>query len=132
MKNNIIFIRPRELIFHERVNFRRAVWILLKMVLSGYFDAPILVDSRTKTILDGHHRCYAANRLGLYKVPCYMLDYFKDESIKVWTRRPEIFVDKEEVIRMALSEGVFPHKTTRHEYKTPGFDRFPLNELQKE
>lgn len=129
--NEIIFVSPRELIPHERVRLRHAAFALLKMILSGRFDAPILIDSRTKTILDGHHRSYAAHRLGLKIVPCYCIDYLEDESIQVYTRRPDIFVDKREVIKMALSERVFPHKTTRHEYKTPLFKPLPLNELWK-
>ena len=130
MKNEIIFINPRDLTFHERVNLRRAAWIFLKMIFSGRFDAPILVDAKTKIILDGHHRCYAANRLGLSKVPCYIINYLENGSVKVHPRRPEIFVDKGEVVRMALSEGVFPHKTTRHEYKIPNFEPFALSELK--
>jgi L-serine kinase (ADP) len=71
MTDNIIFINPRELLWHERVKLRHVVGILLKMILFRRFDAPIIIDSKTKTILDGHHRCYVANRLGLKKVPCY-------------------------------------------------------------
>ena len=83
------------------------------MSLTGRFNVPILVDSRTKTILDGHHRCYVANRMRLNKVPCYLIDYLESKSIDVHSRRPEIFIDKNAVLKMALSEGVFPEKTPR-------------------
>ena len=131
MNHNIVLINPRELTWHERVSLRHAAYTLLKMIFTRRFDVPILVDSKTKTILDGHHRCYAARRLGLEKVPCYLVDYFEDPSITVESRRPEIFVDKREVVKMALSEGIFPRKTTRHNYKIPPSRSFSLKELRK-
>ena len=131
-KGTVVLIDPQELTWHERVSLHHAAYTILKMLLSGRFDVPLLVDSRTKTILDGHHRCYAARRLGLRKVPCFLVDYFDDQSIAVYSRREGILVNKQEVVRMALSEGVFPQKTTRHEYKIPSFKPFALSELWKE
>jgi uncharacterized protein (DUF1015 family) len=130
-KDNIVLINPHELIAHEKVSVSHAIHVLLKIVFSRRFKAPLLVDSETKTILDGHHRCYAANRLGLKNIPCYLVNYLKDQSIKVQTRRSDIPIDKQSVIKMALSEKVFPHKTTRHEYKIPDFHSLPLNDLWK-
>lgn len=127
--SEIIFINPRELIPHERVGLRHALYIYLKMLFSRRFDAPLLIDSRTKTILDGHHRRYAANRLGLKRVPCYEINYLEDPTIQVYSRRPDVFIDKKEVVRVALSENIFPHKTTRHEYKFPTFSSYSLSEL---
>ena len=129
MKDNIIFVNPRELIPHERVSLSHAAYIFLQMIVLRRFDAPLLIDSRTKTILDGHHRRYAANRLGLKRVPCYLINYLEDSSIQVYSRRPDIFVDKKEVVRVALSENIFPHKTTRHEYTIPTFQPWMINEL---
>ncbi len=130
MKDNIILINPRELIAHERVSLSHAASMFLKMILSRRFNAPILINAKTKTILDGHHRCYVANRLGLKSVPCYCVDYFIDQSVQVYSRRSGVLVDKREVIKIALSEKVFPHKTTRHEYKIPNFKPFMLRELK--
>ena len=129
MKDNIIFVNPRELIPHERVSLSHAAYIFLQMIVLRRFDAPLLIDSRTKTILDGHHRRYAANRLGLKRVPCYSIDYIIDPAIQVYSRRPNVFIDKQEVIRVALSENIFPHKTTRHEYRMPTFTPWRVSEL---
>src|SRR3989344_45096 len=131
IKNDIVLLETRELIAHEKVNIRHAIYLVLKMILSGRFKSPLLVDAKTKTVLDGHHRCYAAHRLGLKSVPCYVVDYLKDQSVRVEGRRPEIPVDKTNVIKMALSPKVFPHKTTRHEYKIPGFNPLKLRDLWK-
>ena len=129
MNDNIILINPRELIAHEKVNLWRAILVYFHMSFTGRFNVPILVDSKTKTILDGHHRCYAANRMRLKKVPCYPIDYLDNPSIDVHTRRPEIFIDKNAVLKMALSEGVFPQKTTRHIYTLPSFQPYRLRDL---
>lgn len=127
--NQIIFINPRELIPHERVSLAHACYVLLQMILFRRFDTPLLIDAKTKTILDGHHRSYVAHRLGFKSVPCYCIDYLVDDSIQVYSRRTEIPVAKKDVINMALSEKVFPHKTTRHEYKIPEFQPWFVSEL---
>lgn len=130
-KDNIVLINPRELIAHEKVKIGHAICLVFKMIFSRRFKVPLLVDSKTKTILDGHHRCYAANRLGFKNIPCHVVDYLKDESVQVHARKSDIPVDKTRVIKMALSPKVFPHKTTRHEYKMPGFKSLKLGDLWK-
>ena len=130
-KENIILISPHELIAHEKVSIGHAIYMLLKMIFSGRFKTPLLIDSETKTILDGHHRCYAAHRLGLKNVPCCPVNYLTDPSVQVYDRRSDIPVNKEKVIKMALSEKVFPQKTTRHIYKIPSFKPLILKDLWK-
>ena len=74
-EKKIVLVSLRELLAHEKVNIRHAVYLVFKMILSGRFKVPLLIDSKTKTVLDGHHRCYAARRLGLHNGPCYVVDY---------------------------------------------------------
>jgi hypothetical protein len=78
---------------------------------------PLWVDRRTKVILDGHHRFTVFKSLGLKKVPCILVDYLDDNSIKVEPRRPGIEVTKQLVLRMGLSGKTFPPKTTKHTFK---------------
>jgi hypothetical protein len=131
MNEEIILIDPHELIAHEKVSILRAVGVYFNMSFTGRFNVPILIDLHTKTILDGHHRCYAANRMRLQKVPCYQIDYLDNPKVDVHSRRPEIFIDKNSVLKMALSEGVFPEKTTRHIYTLPTFKPYRLKDLWK-
>ncbi len=131
INEEITFINIRELIPHEKVNLGHVARVFLEMILFRRFKTPLLVDSKTKTILDGHHRSYVAHRLGFKKVPCYCIDYLEDQSVQVCSRHPNIFIDKKEVIRMALSEKVFPEKTTRHSYKIPNFQPICISELWK-
>lgn len=100
-----------EIVSYDRVrNLRDAIleW--------GVYKLPLLVDARSGAILDGHHRYAVGCELGLSKLPVVLVDYLGDESIQVdvW---PDCGIDcltKEDVIRMSLSDKVFPPKTSRH------------------
>ena len=128
--NGIILIDPKDLRTHEKVRFFHAIRVTLKTLFRGYFKKPILVDRKTNTILDGHHRHWASKRLMLKKIPCYCVDYLGDESIEVHPRRKNIHVSKEKVVAMGLSDTVFPHKTTKHKYVLPKFEFFPIKKLR--
>lgn len=80
---------------------------------NGYLINPVIVDQKNLVILDGHHRVRALKLLGYRKVPAYLIDYYAEE-IKVFPRRPEIFISKEIIIAKALAGEVFPCKTTKH------------------
>lgn len=116
---------------HEEVRFLRVLWIIIQILVSKDFSKPILIDSKTKTILDGHHRFWAAKILGLKRIPCYCVDYLYDNSVLVHARRPEIKVNKKTVINTAMSNKVLPYKTTRHEYTAPAFSPLPLYQLDQ-
>mmetsp|Transcript_8442 Transcript_8442/g.15927 ORF Transcript_8442/g.15927 Transcript_8442/m.15927 type:complete len:315 (-) Transcript_8442:142-1086(-) len=82
------------------------------------YRLPLLVDSKSGAILDGHHRYAVGRVLGLSRLPAILVDYLNDDSISVdvW---PECGVDcltKEDVIQMSLSDGVFPPKTSKHDF----------------
>ncbi|KAF0683252.1 Aste57867_24684 [Aphanomyces stellatus] len=79
---------------------------------------PLLVDRKTGAILDGHHRYTVGTQLGLVTVPAVLVDYLEDESITVdvWPECGRDALTKEEVIAMALSDDVFPPKTSRHAF----------------
>ncbi|ETW03158.1 hypothetical protein H310_05577 [Aphanomyces invadans] len=79
---------------------------------------PLLVDRKTGAILDGHHRYTVAVQLGLLTVPAVLVDYLEDNSITVdvWPECGRDSLTKEEVIAMALSDDVFPPKTSRHAF----------------
>lgn len=82
------------------------------------YRLPLLVDSKSGAILDGHHRYAVGRVLGLSRLPAILVDYLNDDSISVdvW---PECGVDcltKEDVIEMSLSDEVFPPKTSKHAF----------------
>jgi len=127
--NNIRFVNPSELKAHEKTRFTNILFVFAKIIFKGKLKNPLLIDEKTKTILNGHHRCWIAKKIGFKRIPCYCVDYLNDESIKVYPRRPDIPINKSVVINMALSEKVFPYKTTRHVYIKPKFDGVSLYRL---
>jgi hypothetical protein len=127
--NRVLFINPIELKPHEQIRFSRVLLVFAKIVLTGRFITPLLIDLETKTILDGHHRCWVAKMLRLKRIPCYCVNYIEEQSIRVHSRRSNILVNKDDVLRIATSGKVFPYKTTRHEYEIPTFVPVPLNQL---
>ncbi len=101
---------------HEKVVEHR-VDNLEKMTLRWRaYTKPLLVDRKTGTILDGHHRTRVAKRLELMCLPCVLVDYLEDErvTLSVWPNSGREFLEKEEVIEAALSGNLFDPKTSRH------------------
>ncbi|MBT9168652.1 MAG: hypothetical protein DDT19_02000 [Syntrophomonadaceae bacterium] len=130
MPNQIALIDPRILRPHEKVNYFRLFWLLIKISSDGAFTRPLLVDSESKTILDGHHRCLVAKILGLKRVPCWCIQYLQTNAISVEPRRADISVSKKEIVERARLGNLYPHKTTRHIYTAPNFASFPLHQLK--
>lgn len=111
---------------HERVSISRAIALLLHMYFFRVFPAPILIDRESHTILDGHHRHWAARMLGVKKIPCVVVEYLSDSTVQVETRRPTITVDKALILNRSRSGELFPQKTTRHIYILPEVSRSDL------
>ena len=82
------------------------------------YTKPLLVDRESGTILDGHHRHQVGIRIGLSRLPVIKVDYLEDESIEldIWPASTLESLTKQQVIDMALSENVFPPKTSRHRF----------------
>lgn len=101
---------------HEKVEEHR-VDNLEKMTLRWRaYTKPLLVDRKTGTILDGHHRTKVAVRMELQCLPCVLVDYLEDDgiSVSVWPNSGREAIQKEEVIEAALSGNLFEPKTSRH------------------
>ena len=108
---------------HERVVNEERVDALVDAILRwGCYRKPLLVDKASGSILDGHHRYFSAQRLGLKRVPAALVDYLEDESISVdvWPGDHGVeSISKQDVIDMCLSPDVFPPKTSRHTFANP-------------
>jgi ParB-like chromosome segregation protein Spo0J len=124
-------IAPPLLRPHEDVDPERLDRLVLEIASAGTFYPPVLVDKKTRVILDGHHRWRASAQLGFTAVPCYAVDYLEDPTIHVISRRPDFEVTKESVLDMALSGRTYPKKTTRHTYDLPeSIEPVPLVRLK--
>ncbi len=114
---------------HEKVVISHALLLLAEVLWTRTVTTPILVDTKTKTILDGHHRWWVGKRLGFRRIPAYCVDYLNDDSIGCEPRRKEIPINKEIIIATAQSGQIYPPKTTRHIYKLPASVTYPLGDL---
>ena len=128
--SDVLLIDPRDLHPHESVDLDAAHVLVEQIRDTHLFPLPVLIDTDSKVILDGHHRWWAGKELGCARIPCYGVDYMNDDSIRVRSRRPNLIVTKQKVIDMGLSGETFPIKTTRHIYTLPSFlDSISLDEL---
>ena len=103
---------------HEEVKPRN-VDTLHEMTLRwSAYTKPLLVDGETGTILDGHHRYHVGMRIGLSRLPVIKVDYLADGGIELdlWPASKLESLTKQQVIDTALSENLFPPKTSRHRF----------------
>ena len=133
MHGELKLIPPQSLIPHEEVDAERVVRLVEEIRRAGEFYPPLLVDDRTRVILDGHHRWTASGPLGLALLPCWCVDYMNDVVVRVMSRRSDITVTKADVLAIAASGRVYPHKTTRHMYDLPeSLEPVPLASLLRD
>ncbi|MEM0129030.1 MAG: ParB N-terminal domain-containing protein [Thermoplasmata archaeon] len=104
---------------HEEVDPAVVDRLVEEIRTAGVFVDPIWIDGATGTILNGHHRFRALQRLGAVRVPAWVFDYLADESIRVEPWSPGTPVSKEAVLRRARDGPLYPIKTTRHRLLGP-------------
>jgi len=107
----IDIIKPHEGFYNNLVSE-----VLEQIISWGYLKYPIIVDSRTMIVLDGHHRLEALKRLGLKYIPVFFIDY-AESYVDLYPIRKEIPVSKIDVVKKVYVENsIYPPKTTRHFY----------------
>ncbi|OYT47088.1 MAG: transcriptional regulator [Desulfurococcales archaeon ex4484_42] len=90
------------------------VYMLKKVLESAkLLKYPLLVDARTFTILNGHHRFHALVSLGYEYIPIFPVDYAED-YVEVYSLRKEFKVSKIEVIKRSLSKRKYSPRTSKH------------------
>ena len=101
---------------HEEIKVKPRDKLLDMTNRWGGFTKPILVDTHTGALLDGHHRLSVAKELGLKLIPAICLDYLNSEliSLELWPNANIESIDKAEVIDMCLGNNLYPPKTTKH------------------
>ena len=122
--SDVELVKIKWLKAHEEVHEKKVIELFKMTLRWGGYTKPLLVDSKTGTILDGHHRYEVGKKLNLKFIPVILTDYLNDERITVttWPNSELKTVEKEEVIKMALSNELFPPKTSKHtlsEYLPP-------------
>jgi len=80
---NLDLLKP-----HERFIETRVRQLLNSIRRVGYLMKPLIVDSRTYTVIDGAHRLEALRRLKATRAPVAMVDYLNEDEVTVdrWIR----------------------------------------------
>lgn len=77
-KYSVEFVELSSLIPHEDVEPQRLTRILKDIKFAKYLVKPIIIDSRKRVIIDGHHRLKALSLLGVGCIPAVEADYGRD------------------------------------------------------
>lgn len=104
--------------------------LLEKIIKDGELKRPIIADSRTMVIIDGHHRYRCMKMLGKKYIPAYLIDYSKPE-IEVYSWNNKEMIMKEKILEAGLTGKKFPPKTTRHMIKI-GDELYHITYIEKE
>ena len=101
---------------HEQVEDKQVDKLERMTLRWKAYTKPLLVDRKTGTILDGHHRAEVAQRMELQCLPCVLVDYLGDDrvTLTVWPNCGRDTLEKKEVVEAALAGELFPPKTSRH------------------
>ena len=124
-EDDVVMVEVDWLKPHEQIKPKARDKLLDMTKRWGGFTKPVLVDSVTGSLLDGHHRLSVAQELGLSKIPAICLDYLSSEDItlELWPNTDLESITKSMVIQMCESGDLFPPKTTKH---TTIFDLPPI------
>jgi hypothetical protein len=114
----------RELRPHEEHDHDSALQLSKMMAMDGYLSRPVVVERRTLTLLDGHHRVAALAILGCKLVPSVLLSY-EDPRVYLDGWRPDVVVNRDMVLAASSRGYLLPRKTTRHQL-SPDLDQIKV------
>ena len=104
---------------HEEIDPFHFQNLLQQIKSDGILKRPIVIDKKTKVILDGVHRTNILKELGCDKIPAILVDY-SSPKIKVLCWRKEEKLTKKDVILAGLTGKKFPPKTSKHMIEVDG------------
>ncbi|RLG50265.1 MAG: transcriptional regulator [Thermoproteota archaeon] len=111
--SEIAFLPTDSLIPHERIRPHHLKELTREILEEGILKTPLIIDRKTRVILDGHHRYRILQMLGAKLIPALLVEY-KSPDVSVFPRRIGYKVSKQLVIDTALRGQLMPPKTTRH------------------
>jgi len=124
---DVCLVEVSKLLPIEDHSKKRSLNIEKKIKTEKVWSKPIVVEKNHMLVLDGHHRFSFAKREGLKKIPAVLVDY---SDIDIRSLRKEISFTKDDVVKNALQEKIYPYKTVKHDlnFRLPEI-HFRLEEL---
>ena len=115
---------------HEEYCENNYAYWMEQIINNGYWTKPILVEEKTKIIMDGHHRYQIACALKLRQIPCILSSY-NNPNLSVTSFKSGLLMDSNIIINAGLSGKLLGKKSTRHELVTElATVNIPLSMLQ--
>jgi|APSaa5957512576_1039674.scaffolds.fasta_scaffold07062_2 hypothetical protein len=109
----IVLIKTDQLLHIEDYGRKRVEWLKDKIIDEGLWTVPLKLDKENFLVMDGQHRMEVAKSIGLIYIPCVLYSY---DEVKVWSLRDNHKVDKDSIIKRALSGDIYPYKTAKHSF----------------
>lgn len=104
----------------EKINRSHFNQLESQILSEGVIKKPLIIDEVTGAVLDGSHRYAFFYKHGYTEAPVWACRY-DDESISVgnhlthrWKYSTERWIDKNHVRATAISQKLYPPRTTRH------------------
>jgi len=97
----------------ERYDKDRLSTIKKHVINNGNWIVPIKIEAEHNLILDGHHSYALAKAMNLKYIPSHKFTY---ADVDMWSLREELEITKEDVIKNALSNNLYPYKTVKHKF----------------
>lgn len=106
-KEKIIRVEVNKLLRHEDINFQNLERSIQEIAKTKKVS-PIIVDSTSYLVVDGHHRLAALKVLGYNVIPAFPIDY-RSPSVKVygWMRQFSPTVQAKGIMKDFQSSGKF-------------------------
>lgn len=125
----LALLNPDTLLPTEEYSSDRLRVVSEMIRIAGEWTVPILVESSTRVVMDGHHRLASALQARFARVPCLLVNYYTDVRLEAWQDGGPI--NPQEVVARGLSGQLFPPKSTRHilRREMPAIRPWPLEML---
>ena len=109
-------ISVSDLFPHEEVDPKTVESVEREIRAEGAILEPILVADGSLVVLNGHHRLEVLRKLGVSKVPAWVIDYHGSSiTVDLWPGTSVKEVPSKEQIESRARRGLlYPPKTSRH------------------
>lgn len=130
LKKTLKLLFLKDLKEHEEIKPFHLEKLREQIRKDGILKRPIIIDKKTKIILDGHHRYRSLKQLGCSKIPSILVNYASSDIIVVPWRDDDI-ITKDDVKKAGITGKKLPAKSSRHMVQMSG-NKLHISEISGE